>query len=429
MTRRSACCLLGILVVAGCDSLPLELGSGQGPEVRVPVEGETYRGRVPVQLLLRDGGVDVEISYSLDGGPRVIVPAGAFALSQTFDGYHNAAAFELSATAGPHRLRLYADGAFDEDLSQVHFTVDPLPFRYEVEELDLPGDSISIAGLHDDGTVLFSSVGGSGRSSYLLAPSGTITPIGDVIALDMNDAKQVVGITTWAYGVGLPFVWSDGDLQTLSNDFKGLGARAIADNGTVLLGAGESFGIYRDGEYTYYGRGYGKDVNDAGEVLFVTTMDPQSAKITNGSREVLLGGSKVTRVGSINNRGNAVFSSKGRGQSPYWGSIAGVSGIHRGLGTLYPEPTPTERWYYLPLEATLPVDLNDRDEVVGSASRVVLDSRGFLWIDGEIIDLTALVPEPWVVDDAVKINNEGDIVGRAHEGSGESRIVYLRVAI
>jgi probable HAF family extracellular repeat protein len=73
--------------------------------------------------------------------------------------------------------------------------------------------------------------------------------------------------------------------------------------------------------------------------------------------------------------------------------------------------------------------INRTDEVIGNTvSPSPIPGRGFLWKDGDMIDLNELIPadSPWTIDAAIDINDAGDIIARASLPGQGWRLVLLR---
>jgi probable HAF family extracellular repeat protein len=71
--------------------------------------------------------------------------------------------------------------------------------------------------------------------------------------------------------------------------------------------------------------------------------------------------------------------------------------------------------------------INDNDQVVGYSYNSDYASLGFLWENGDMVDLNALVqpPSDITVTDALQIDNRGLIISNAVDPNGNSRVVVL----
>ncbi len=73
-------------------------------------------------------------------------------------------------------------------------------------------------------------------------------------------------------------------------------------------------------------------------------------------------------------------------------------------------------------------DINDSGQVVGNSTIAPGATHAFLYSDGQMQDLNTLIPADsgWILTDAMKINNSGQIVGEGYRnGQGPQTSLYL----
>jgi probable HAF family extracellular repeat protein len=118
----------------------------------------------------------------------------------------------------------------------------------------------------------------------------------------------------------------------------------------------------------------------------------------------LVSGGTINIPGGINDRGEVAGGSQSSGGAPHaflWTRDTGI----RDLGTL-----PGDFLSAAPCCNTI----NNKGQVVGFSLPGPLGSgRAFLWQDGVMTDLNALIPKgsPWYLLDALSINDDGQIAG------------------
>ena len=293
-------------------------------------------------------------------------------------------------------------------------------FHYEVQRLSLPGDSITLVALNDSNAVLFSSFEAGAKGSYVWQ-AGRLTSLGgNGTVTDLNNAGAVAG---WKNHPDQgPFIWTEGAFRFYSREW-GLHAVPVAinDSGVVAVG-GSRAARWADGRLEVLRSPSGSDpvsltaMNGHGEVVGLGLRDPMYAVVWEDTSGRRISGSKRMRAPAINDAGVVLTSGAGRGPSPVWGALHFPDGTTEDLGTLFPEPTPQEKWGGgTTLEQTLPNDLNDDLHVVGDATLPGGKWRGFLWVGGRMMNLSRLTMGGWVVDSAVAINEFGTILGFARD--------------
>ena len=191
----------------------------------------------------------------------------------------------------------------------------------------------------------------------------------------LNDRGTLVGAAIAADGARHAFVISGSKISDLGTLPSGKSSSAYAINNVgVVVGAADIDG--RSNHAVLWNHGKIKDLGTL----------PQGA--TSSAR-------------TINDRGQvAGFGDTPDGVHAFLYS----DGMMQDLGTLGNDPS----------EAS---GINNRGDVVGASSISMTTRHAFLWRDGRMTDLNALVPKesPWVLLDALSINDGGQIVcvGRA----------------
>lgn len=243
----------------------------------------------------------------------------------------------------------------------------------------LPGEFTSMAeGINNRGQI----VGGARRESddssrafhAVIWNDRAITPLAELpdaqesLALAINSPGQVVGYSGSADG-RRPVVWVDGAVTPLSAD------------------AGEA-----------------QDINDRGQIVGSvggTAVLWESSASGGTPLGDLPGGADSSAAYAINEAGQIV------GQ----GSVA--DGVH---AFLWLGGTMLDLGVLPGSESSRAFDINNRGQVVGtSRDEDAPANRAFLFEDGEMLDLNALVGDldGWLLLSAQAINDRGQIVGQA----------------
>lgn len=303
--------------------------------------------------------------------------------------------------------------------------------EFDVLPLNLTSsDSLTLVDLNDAGQVLYRTKS-AGRWQTRVWKDGRDGLVGELIGTDINNYGDIAG--WWDNPEDRGFVLVDGNMRSIPAAFAP--GFAINDHLHVagwdrthgLLWTGGEVQRLAEADCITYSRPVA--INKSGQMVgYGGGCTSQHTLIWRvGRAEVLGAGTSGGGGTAINDRGFAVASSDGRGSSPTWGSIYSPEGERTDLGTLYPNPTPVEKWYGSggKLERTLPADLNEANHVVGTATIPSGEGRGFLWREGKITDLSALV-SGWTVTTAIRIDEQGRILAMAQRPpDGEPRPVLL----
>lgn len=315
-----------------------------------------------------------------------------------------------------------------------------LPYRYEVVAItSVPGDSVTPVDLNDAGHVLVQAKAGDGVWHSYILQEDKVVDLGPFRGRALNNLGQVAGNVIGSGPILDASLWHAGVFRRIEG-CNSVFAYGINDLGHVVGTCGglssflwDSIGGFRllphrDEVIASSARG----INDRGEIIGDggATFNDFLLVWRDGAVHFLPGGERGPFRGTaINNSGYAVgYIRLGRGASPVAGYLWDSDDQPTDLGTLFGERTPVSEWNRRPLEETRPHDLNESLEVVGDATLRSGEWRGFLWTEGVIRDLTALVLDPrWVITSSVGINAHGDVIGTARlSGGGESPVLLRR---
>lgn len=282
---------------------------------------------------------------------------------------------------------------------------------YSVNDLGtLSGSSAMGFKINDSGTTIgwAQTVYGYPQAFESVA-GGPLQPLeslsaSDSYAMGINSSGVIAG-TAYVDGQPHGVIWNGSGTTDLG---IGIYATAINDSGVVVGGKGHAFvlagGVYRDlGVLPGGNWSAAYAINDSGAVAgnssvasgnfraFVWT--PQSGMIGLGT----LGGLNSYATG-INNDGEVIgYASLSNGYEHAFSSLAGVL---TDLGTLGGN--------------SFAYGINDSGVIVGYSWPVNGDHpHAFVYLNGVMIDLNALVPEGsgWQLLEAYGINSAGQIVG------------------
>lgn len=259
-----------------------------------------------------------------------------------------------------------------------------------------------------------------GTTYAALYSGGSIANLGSFggnvgYARSLNDAGQVVGVSTTASGDFHGFLYSGGSLVDL-----GAGANAISLNargdvvGQLSIAGGYTGFVYRNGSITQLGNlgsgdvGVAWDINDHGKIVGESSLSPE---LHAPFHPFLYKNGRLIDLGTLADRENnaaRVINNAGR--------IAGYSeadggGLH---AFVYENGVMTDVGSFGGLNLDVS-DINERGAFVGSASTWDGPTVGYISFGGELIDLNTLIDPAsgWVINGASGINDLGQIVASA----------------
>lgn len=259
-----------------------------------------------------------------------------------------------------------------------------------------------------------------GTTYAALYAGGSIANLGSFggnvgYARSLNDAGQVVGVSTTASGDFHGFLYSGGSLVDL-----GAGANAISLNargdvvGQLSIAGGYTGFVYRNGSITQLGNlgsgdvGLAWDINDHGKIVGESSLSPA---LHAPFHPFLYKNGRLIDLGTLADRENnsaRVINNAGR--------IAGYSeadggGLH---AFVYENGVMTDVGCFGGLNLDVS-DINEHGAFIGSASTWDGPTVGYISFGGELIDLNTLIDPAsgWVISGASGINDLGQIVASA----------------
>jgi probable HAF family extracellular repeat protein len=300
-----------------------------------------------------------------------------------------------------------------------------------VTDLGTLGGTLSVAhDLNDNAVVVGHSTTSSAELHPFIWRAGTMTEItlpglsGFQIAYAVNQADQVVGTAGTADVLSHAFLWRAGTTTRLGSGDAPSGAYDINEDGDIA-GSWTEGGVRRA---SLWHRGVRQDLpNLAGEVGVGNGIGKHrqvvgSSTVADGPtaavHAVLWADGETRDLGTLGGRNsNAEAIMVGRWPDAELATtfIVGFSqtstganhafvwnrGRMRDLGTL-PGHVSSEA-----------LDISGSGIIVGSSTDRSGNTRACMWIDGSVVDLTALLPADagWVLQSAVAINNRRQVAG------------------
>jgi probable HAF family extracellular repeat protein len=298
---------------------------------------------------------------------------------------------------------------------------------------------------------------------YFVTDLGTFGK--NTYAYDINNAGQIVGASETDEGFGRAFVWQNGTMTPLPQPS---GIRSIGyginesgrvagayENSSFQLHAaawqGPTFSNLGGGPYDpFYSVAY--TANELGTVVGnfrghavywdvlgvihelttpVTTGGAQGVNnlgqivgrydyTTNVSHPFVWEGGVLTDLGTLGGPNGAAYDINDAGQIVGWADKTGggqrgfrwSAGMIHDLGVL---PGTSNSQAY---------DQNNLGQIVGASGdnlSLPYNNRGVLWDNGQVHDLTAMLPPGWQIISAQAINDQGQIVGWG-SFEGDSRV-------
>jgi probable HAF family extracellular repeat protein len=295
-------------------------------------------------------------------------------------------------------------------------------FYYSITDLGTLGGSSSYAmSMNDVGQIVGTSQTSNGNSQAFLWEGGAMTDIGtaagynNTIAIDINNAGQVLGGTTnlTPLSVYSPFKWSN-DTITMLPDPEYCFASGINDAEQIVglcIVVGTNYiaaAFLPGGSIILDLPSSANDINNSGQVVGAFSVEIVDVNTNNDYEAFLWQDGTVTELGTLggtNSEANAVNDvgqvvgraqmSTGDFHAFFW------NGEMQDLGTLDGYTT------------SIAYGINNKGRVVGTATNSSGSSHAFVRLNNGIRDLNNLIPanSGWELIEARDINNNGRIVG------------------
>lgn len=311
--------------------------------------------------------------------------------------------------------------------------------RYTVTPTGAFGADYAALHINQAGDIAGSSfVFGSGVLTSLDHLNGNYTEIGGI-----NDSRMLTGTAYSGFGHAEPFIYRNGALTTLGALGQETGYGYAINNRGMVAGMIDTspfdypnqyaFGfIYANGTMrglpTLGGRrSWANDINDGGVAVGISDTGElgraSAVRYENGAITALgtLPGSPISSANAVNERGDAAGYSTILIKGGYYNrSVIFSGGTVIDLGLLGS-----------PLNSSVGYDINNWGEVVGVEKRNTGGSTGFLFADGQLLDLNALVeaPEEWTITAARGINDQHQIAAWGCNGTGCQALLLSPAAI
>ncbi len=271
-------------------------------------------------------------------------------------------------------------------------------FRYDgsIHDLDAPAEP-SVAYAINDLNQIVGSTGPTPAGPLGPASGFSWTSAGGIqlllglpgpytVGQAVNDSGQIAGVSTTPNPYGRAIFWSSASSTPL--DIGGSGPSSVA------------YGINASGEVVGWTNNWG------GSIAFSWTS-------IGGLQDLgTLPGDSASRAAGINDAGQVVGASWPDGTNNLhaflWTSSLGMQNLKTLGGT-----------------ASMADAINASEQVVGSAQTASGATHAFLWQNGAMLDLNALISDPsWVLTEATAINHAGEIVGYGLH-NGQTRAFLL----
>ena len=280
-------------------------------------------------------------------------------------------------------------------------------------------------------------------------------------ALDINNAGVIVGgITSAQFDSTIPVSWHNGLLTQLPTNGKGGYVTGVNNHGMMVGNVVTPDGKFRqaaswnNGVLNSFGNSITDDysmassINDAGQIagFYYDDKISNSFKIENGIDQALpslFGRGSLSFAYAINSSGTVVgasYDAQSNTHATVWqngvptelasqGTNSNASGINDAgevvgridsSAVIWRDGIPTE------IYSGYAFDINNKGQIVGGS--VTGENGGAsLWENGNLITLATLIDPAilgnWFLRYAYAINDNGDIVGQAHD-KGDARISY-----
>jgi len=260
----------------------------------------------------------------------------------------------------------------------------------------------------------FACAGAQAQSQYSITDLSTLTPGNSVYWQSINNAGDLAGIGSGAYGLmsyvggrltSLPYYPSDRvvmgnngtllfNVPTPQPEFHGTQAYALRN------GVAEHLPLY-----SAYGENYVTAINNAGLTVGSASGDPRCNEWGNcrgDSRAVIFGDGAVTVLGTLNGHSESVATAVNN-----HGTIVGFSGNSAWGGSSFIYENGTMRNLGVGDDVTVPVAINDAGWVAGTEWLGAGGDGSWLVKDGQVEHFTLPGAGARVID----LNNAGELIG------------------
>lgn len=274
-------------------------------------------------------------------------------------------------------------------------------------------------GINSQGQVVgWANVPGAGTEAFLwdgsvLKDLGTLGGASSS-AIGINDAGQVAGTSVNGVGLNEAFLSENGILQGLG-DLGGGDSQAMAINQAGSVAGESSYApfevhgfLYRTNQMVDLGT-LGGAYSSVYALNNLDMVVGQSADTNGNDHAFLYVSGEMRDLGAmglvfscavgINDRGEVIGTASSANYSETHGFVY-AKGVMTDLGTLGGPDIE-------------PYAINNAGQIVGYGLTADWNQRAFLWQNGSLLDLNTLLPpnSGWVLQDAVFINDSGQIVG------------------
>jgi probable HAF family extracellular repeat protein len=466
--------LLTSLAVAilGCGGGALNSNSPHGSSGSGSSGGSSTTGSTSGVINKDKGGV----VSSADGKAVVVVPPKALLQNTKI----TVAPADIALPAPPENAQILPGTAFSLSPDGLFFAIPgSLTIRFDPINLPIgaPETSVQIytisngiwqpvpGGIVDTASHAISVPIGHFSVYAVMGPvtfgSGPIYDVVDLGVLPGDSASspggissdgKVAGLSTGPNGSLRAFLWSNGLISDLLKRPGDIGARATAVNssgvaaGTSIQNTQAAFPVlFNHGLVTQVSTEFGQGggtvtaINDAGDYVV------GNALVRGGVLTPFSGFSPSDKSGALNAKGVVAGSSGAHAALYRSGSVTDAGLLPEydvtvgialsdddklvGTATKTADAKPVGFLYaggvmtkIPPIEGDnilIPSAVNLAGQVVGTSSKDFLTSRGFIFSNGTVMDLNALIPlgTGWHISQAVAINNRGQIAAAGVSGN------------
>jgi probable HAF family extracellular repeat protein len=295
-------------------------------------------------------------------------------------------------------------------------------FYYSITDLGTLGGSESYAmSINDMGQIVGASQTSNGDSQAFLWQGGAMTDIGTAagynnsIAIDINNAGQVLGGTTSQAPVlvSSPFLWSNNTITTLPDPeicfASGINDAEQIVGLCIIVGTNYASAVFLPGGSIILDLpSSAYDINNSGQVVGAFNPEIVDVNTNNDYEAFLWQDGTATELGTLGGTNSVAYAVNDVGQvvgkaqnttgdfhAFFW------DGAMQDLGTL------------ANYTSSVAYGINNKGRVVGTATNSSGSSHAFVRLNNGMRDLNNLIPanSGWELIEARDINNNGRIVG------------------